>query len=561
MRPKARARIVVWARRAVQTACLCLFFWLLWAARTGDEQPPNTALGLFFHIDPLILVGTWLSTHEATAAALLALITLVVTVLLGRVFCGWVCPLGTVHNAATWCRRLVYKRRAARAAWSPWQRAKYYVLVALLVMAVFGAHWIGVFDPISLLYRTTATALLPGAQYAIEDGSTAVYRADPQWGPIRPTSVTEPIYRFFRDRVFVIDRQVFTGGNLIFVLFVAIVLLNLYRPRFWCRYLCPLGALLGLCSKRPVLRLENQEGCTDCGLCAMRCPAAATPDKPGQWRSTECFGCWNCVAACNRDAIAFRFKSPLPAPSQAKLDLSKRAVLSAGVGGLAGLVTLRLTPQAQARTFNLALIRPPGARPEREFLQRCLQCGLCMKACPTNALQPTLFEAGIEGMWTPRLVPRIGCCEYNCNLCGQVCPTEAIQPLALEDKQKVKIGLASFDITRCIPYAYNRDCMVCEEHCPIPEKAIYFLQQEITLRDGTTRSVKQPHVDPDLCIGCGVCESVCVFKDRPAIRVTSVNETRHPANQAILPGLPQRAGDAGEPASQDPYGASSDSPY
>jgi MauM/NapG family ferredoxin protein len=240
--------------------------------------------------------------------------------------------------------------------------------------------------------------------------------------------------------------------------------------------------------------------------------------------------------------IDFKFRFSLRAPSSAKLDLSKRALLSAGVGGLTGLVAFRLSPQSQGRGFNPALIRPPGARDERAFLQRCLQCGVCMKACPTNGLQPTLFEAGLEGIWTPMLVPRIGYCEYNCNLCGQVCPTQAIQPLTLEEKRSVKLGLATLDTTRCLPYAYNRECMICEEHCPTPKKAIYFMAQELKTRDGKTITLKQPYVDPDLCTGCGICENVCVFKDQAAIRVTSANETRHSGNRPVLPGLPEKLG-------------------
>jgi len=181
-----------------------------------------------------------------------------------------------------------------------------------------------------------------------------------------------------------------------------------------------------------------------------------------------------------------------------------------------------------------------------------------MKACPTNGLQPTGLEAGLEGLWTPMLAPRVGYCEFNCNLCGQVCPTGAIQELVLDEKKKVRIGLAAFDTTRCLPYAYGRECLVCEEHCPLPKKAIYFLPTEVRRRDGSTVTLKQPHVDADLCTGCSVCEYVCVFKDRAAIRVTSANETRHTGNQAILVGLP---GDVlPEPAppessSSNPYGS------
>ena len=561
MSQKRTAKVVVWARRLTQAAFLGLFIGLFGATHVTEGVPPQTSarLRLFFDLDPLVAAATWLSAHPLPAFPLLALVTIVVTLLLGRVFCGWVCPLGTVHTAVSWLRK--FRRTPAGADhWVRWQRAKYYLLAALLLMALFGSHWIGVFDPISLLYRTTTTALYPGVQYAVDDGSTAVYQSDPHLGPLHLESATEPVYRFLRDFVFVRKRQAFDGGTLLLLLFTVIVALNLYKARFWCRYVCPLGGLLGLCAQRPVMRLANAPGCTGCGRCATRCPAGANPDKPGDWRTTECFSCWNCVAACNRGEIAFKFKSPLPAPSTAKLDLSKRALLTAGIGGVSGLILFRLSPQAQARTYNPSLIRPPGARDERAFLQRCVQCGMCMKACPTGGIQPTLFEAGIEGIWTPMLVFRIGYCEYNCNLCGQVCPTQAIQPLPLEEKKKLKIGLATVDTTRCLPYAYDRECMICEEHCPVGTKAIFFVAKEVQTRDGKTLTLKQPHVDPDQCTGCGICENVCVFKDRAAIRVTSANESRHSGNRPILPGLdapsPEPPPSNSSGTSGNPYGSS-----
>ncbi|HRS27886.1 MAG TPA: 4Fe-4S dicluster domain-containing protein, partial [Phycisphaerae bacterium] len=214
----------------------------------------------------------------------------------------------------------------------------------------------------------------------------------------------------------------------------------------------------------------------------------------------------------------------------------RRGVFGAAAAGLAGLVMLRATPQARGKVYNPELVRPPGARTERDFLSRCTGCGACMQICPTGGLQPTLTEAGLAGLWTPRLAPRIGYCDYECNRCGQVCPTEAIMPLPLKEKQQVRIGLASFDTTRCIPYALGRECAVCEEHCPVPRKAIYLVETEVLTPRGQRRVVKQPRINAGHCIGCGTCEHVCPFKDRPAIRVTSANESRHSDNQPILPG-------------------------
>ena len=543
-----------WIRRFVQGLCLIAFLWVVYVTAGSEPGEEHPLLKLFFDADPLVLVATWLATRAVPAALLLALATIAVTLVFGRVFCGWVCPLGTVHNMAGWFRRRVPPQLEST---SPWQRAKYFLLVALLVMAVFGAHWIGVFDPLSLLYRSVATAVMPGLRYALEESSTAVYQADPHIGPVHATMATEPVYNLFRDHVFRDQmRHAFDGGSVIMLVFLTLVLLNLYRKRFWCRYLCPLGGLLGLLSRRPSMRLHNEpSACNSCGKCNHACPAAAQPDKAGEWQPSECYGCWNCVASCNFNAVSFEFKAPLTNPSAGRLDLGRRATIAAGAAGAAALVTMRLSPQAQAITYNPKLIRPPGARSEREFLERCIQCGLCMRACPTGGLQPAAFEAGLEGVWTPVLKPRIGYCEYDCNLCGQVCPTEAIEPLTLEQKHEdLRIGLASFDVTRCIPYAYGRTCLVCEEHCPVSPKAIYFVETETPLRDGATQMLKLPRVDPDRCIGCGVCENKCPFEDRAAVRITSANESRHPGNQPILPGI-------GMPLGIPSQGESSSSPY
>jgi MauM/NapG family ferredoxin protein len=229
-----------------------------------------------------------------------------------------------------------------------------------------------------------------------------------------------------------------------------------------------------------------------------------------------------------------RFPRLFRARSEKRLDLSRRALLASGVSGLGAAIFFRLRPQSEAVVFEPLLIRPPGALPEREFLSRCVKCGECMKVCPTSGLQPTLLQAGLEGIWSPVLIPRIGYCEYECNLCGQICPTGAIEHVPLPKKKELKIGLAFVDRDRCLPWAQAKECIVCEEHCPTPTKAIWLKEVQVPTRDGGTFTVKQPYVDTDLCIGCGICEKRCPVRDLPAIRVTSAGETRHPDNQITL---------------------------
>ena len=279
--------------------------------------------------------------------------------------------------------------------------------------------------------------------------------------------------------------------------------------------------------------------CNQCDLCGMACHgAAAAAARRGLDGRPSASAASTAPTPAAARASAFHWAWPWrKKPAGEPVDLSKRAMLASAVGGLADAGLLRTTPQAARHDLpSASCIRPPGARPEREFLHRCTACGLCMKVCPTGGLQPAWSEAGLEGLWTPRLVPQIGYCDYNCNLCGQVCPTEAIRAAGDRGEAASPIGLAAFDTTRCIPYAYGRDCMVCEEHCPIPDKAIYSSRSRCQDRQRREADDQAAAGRSGALHRLRHCENVCPFKDRPAVRVSSANETRHPDNQPILPG-------------------------
>lgn len=225
------------------------------------------------------------------------------------------------------------------------------------------------------------------------------------------------------------------------------------------------------------------------------------------------------------------FVSP---PREERLNLGRRAVLLAAAAGAGGASLARIGATEGRQDFSPSLIRPPGSVPEGDFLSRCVRCGECMRVCPTNALQPAFDEGGLTGLWTPVLKMKSGYCEYECSLCSQVCPTHAIEILTLERKKTIRIGTAFFDKNRCLPYASARTCIVCEEHCPTPKKAIWLEETTVLGADGARVAVKQPHVDLDLCTGCGVCENKCPIADQRGVHVTSVGESRHPKNQILL---------------------------
>lgn len=165
------------------------------------------------------------------------------------------------------------------------------------------------------------------------------------------------------------------------------------------------------------------------------------------------------------------------------------------------------------------IIRPPAALKEEQFLNKCIRCGNCLKSCITNALHPTFFESGIKGIWTPHLVPEIGYCDFECNLCGNVCPTGAIPSLPLKKKQRIKLGIAKIEITLCIAFTKNVECITCQENCPVPYKAIVLREKKAVLIDEVP--IYQPYVVKKFCIGCGACQLNCPVRPVRAIRVES----------------------------------------
>ncbi len=326
----------------------------------------------------------------------------------------------------------------------------------------------------------------------------------------------------------------FKTAWIIGLIFLVILFLNRIRPRFWCRILCPLGALLGIFSRLSILRLEkDREKCTECRLCSKTCQGAASPMPGEDWENAECLMCFNCFDSCPEDALSFRFRwSPA---SNRSPDMGRRAVLGGILSGISLPLLGRLDGQVH-KVSDPRLIRPPGSLPEEDFLRLCQRCGLCMKVCPTNVINPTLGEAGMAGFWTPHLIMIQGYCEYTCTLCGSVCPTGAIKEISGKEKieRPIVIGLAYLDRGRCLPWSGNGPCIVCQEHCPTSPKAIYLREELVNRPDGGRSPVQLPYVDLKRCNGCGICENRCPVRGRPAIRVISAGESRSFRNRILL---------------------------
>jgi polyferredoxin len=308
---KNKTSWILWLRRSIQAVFLVLFFYLFLQAAYHPINKTGGHVTLFFEIDPLVMITVWIAAHAVVAALLLSLVTLAVTVFFGRWFCGWICPLGTLHNLFTSMRGGRLKVELEQGGYTRWQQSKYYVLAFFLGGALAGANLVGWLDPFSFLYRSMATAVFPVINYGIQKLFGWVYQTDPGLGSLRLTAITEPVYEVLRRYFLAVNQPHYFWSLMIGLLFGVALALNFLRARFWCRYACPLGALLGVVGKNPMVRLATDPAaCSDCRLCLVDCQGGADPQGKKPWRAAECFYCWNCHSSCPSDAISFRFDIP-----------------------------------------------------------------------------------------------------------------------------------------------------------------------------------------------------------------------------------------------------------
>jgi len=587
---------IVTTRRISQIFFLVLFLWFAIAATLGDKwwQLRGWPVNLFLQLDPLVAIGTLITTRTLYSGLLWSIVTIVLTIIIGRFFCGWLCPFGTVHQFIGFLgkRKKTTPQKSKVNSYHNAQSIKYIILTFLLTAAAMDFFFkstifssslqTGLLDPIPLFHRSVNLVLLP--------------------------LLDEPIFHLSS------QQRYYETSWIIGCIFLITAALNLVVPRFYCRFICPLGALFGFLSRFSLWRIgQKGEGCTNCKLCEKDCEGACEPGA--SMRISECVLCMNCLHTCPQDLVGFSTKlsttGEIVSPDVQRRELITAAISSAfffpsiSLGGLTG------------PNWNPKLIRPPGSLDENAFLSRCIKCGQCMRICPTNIIQPSGFQAGIEGIWTPALNFRIGTsgCQQNCIACGNICPTAAIRPISLDEKLgkkeyaekgPIKIGTAFVDRNRCLPWAMKTPCIVCQENCPVSPKAIYtktiyekirthhdlriesITGSRISLETGvltpnklgtgdyfitlsnagvenlhriesnTANSIflsdtlsweqeprpgssidifvrlQKPLIDPEECIGCGVCEHECPVQGKRAIRVSRENESRTKNHKFIL---------------------------
>lgn len=438
---------------------------------------------IFYRFNPLLFITVSIASRSIVCALLPSVILIILTLLFGRVFCGFICPLGTMidfFDTILKKSRIKFHKNNHSKWFVITKSTKYIVLLFILISALLGISFVHFFDPFVIFERFLTFVILPVTTYFVGFFSN--------------------IKNFF-------------ANETVFVLFyfIAILSLGIFGTRFWCQYLCPLGGLLSMLSKIAIFKFLFTQTCSKCSLCRQVCPTDAIDIDKEKIDAGECINCFRCQYECSDRIIKYKVGLKL-----SNFNIQRRHFITASGMALVAVPLVRII--VNQRT-NGRLIRPPGAIPELDFLNTCIRCGKCIKVCPTNGLQPCLFESGINGLWTPHLVARIGGCEKNCNFCGQICPPGAIRILPLEEKTYVKIGTAVIDRSRCIAWEQNKVCLICDEACPY--NAINNFNETIQ-----NITIGRPFVDERLCTGCGICESRCPLEGRSAIEVYSIGEER-----------------------------------
>ncbi|MGD8781152.1 MAG: 4Fe-4S binding protein [Ignavibacteria bacterium] len=417
------------------------------------------------------------------------LVILVITVLFGRVYCSSFCPLGIFIDIINFLK--TRKRKKKRFQYnSPNNFFRYPLLFLTVVFILSGSLlFVNILDPYSNFGKFSNTIIKPLIVLMNNVISIGLESFD---------NYSIPPY----------DYKISSITGIVFILtFLALVLiLTLKKGRLYCNTICPVGTFLGLLSKLSIYKIQvDENNCNGCGVCERVCKSNCISSKEKKIDFDRCVSCFNCLNACPSAGLVYK-NSLKRTAAEPTVGYNRRNFLISAIS-LSTFLTNKLLSQNEVKVYvknkipeeKKFPVSPPGSISIDNFTSKCIACEMCVSTCPTQVLQPSLFQYGLDGILMPHLNNRTGFCNYDCIKCGEVCPTGAILPKKLEDKKLIQIGKAKFVRDNCVVVTQKSDCAACSEHCPT--KAVETFINKDNLRE--------PKVDEELCIGCGACEYAC----------------------------------------------------
>lgn len=442
---------------------------------------------LFFQFVPSAY--KFITVKTLAASGFLAI--LLISVLTGRTYCSFLCPLGIMQDVFSRIGGR-FKKKFRRFGYKKPHTVLRYIFLAitLIIAVIWGIYMLTLLDPYSIFGRFMTYFFKP-----------LVILTNNFLGGI-----------FERFDIYTLVNVPVTGFPLLvysipIIMFLLIGVLAFTKGRLYCNSVCPVGTFLGLLSKISLLRIKfDDTKCSRCGRCSLACKSSCIDFLNKDIDISRCVDCFNCIKSCPDKALSYGFIT-LEKKKQ-EMDEEKRKFIVSSILFFLGLSRIssgqektapkptKASTVKEKRNFPVC---PPGSTGIENFTKKCTACSLCISVCPNNVLQPSFKEFGIAGLMQPRMDYIRSFCTYECIKCLEICPTGALLPLTLDAKKLTQLGKSVFIKDNCIVNTEKTACGACSESCPT--KAVQMVPFEGNL--------VIPEVTNDICIGCGHCEFAC----------------------------------------------------